>query len=348
LANVSFNRTEQVLELQSGTRGFVARLDIRRPGLRQELLPGSRLELTGVYAGQGGDPASGRDLDAFELLLNSPADIRILERPSWWSLRHTLTVVGGMALVLLAAMVWISLLRRQVEERSRQLTVAIRRQEQAEGQRALEEERARVARDLHDDLGAALTEIGLLGGLAQRTNTAPDRVRDHLTHITDRAREMVTTLDEIVWSLNPKHDSLASLSRYFCEYAQQFLQLTPIRCRLEVAQNLPDRPLSSDQRHHLLLAFKEALTNVVRHARATEVRIGIGVENESLAITVADDGCGWDSASRPAGGDGVRNLSRRIEQLGGSCQVLSQLGHGTRVRMILPLMNPTALGSGEL
>jgi signal transduction histidine kinase len=256
-------------------------------------------------------------------------------------------VLGSMALVLLAALVWIGLLHRQVEERSGQLALAIHRQEHAETQRRFEEERSRVARDLHDDLGAGLTEIGLLGGLAQRLNTAPERVRDHLAHITDKAREMVTSLDEIVWSLNPRHDSVASLSKYFCEYAQQFLQLTPVRCRLEVAEQLPDYPLTSDQRHHLLLAFKEALTNVVRHAQAGEARIGMGVQDGSLVVTVSDDGRGWDGAARSHGADGLDNLAQRLKQLGGTCEVSSQLGHGTRVRMTLPVVNPTALGSGQ-
>jgi signal transduction histidine kinase len=346
VTGVNYDGIEQVLELQTGTRAFKARLDGVR-AWRRDLLPGSRVRLTGVYAGLGGDLASGREIDAFELLLNGPRDIQILQRPSWWTAAHTLSVMGVMVLIILASLVWISQLRRKVEERSRQLAVAIRRQEQAEAQRGIEMERARVARDLHDDLGAALTEIGLLGGLAQRANAAPERVRDHLGHITDKAREMVTSLDEIVWSLNPRHDSLASLSKYFCEYAQQLLQLTTVRCRLEVPDILPDRPLTADQRHHLLLAFKEALTNVVRHAGANEARIGIGVEDGLLVVTVADDGRGWDKAARTAGADGLENLARRLEELGGGCQIFSQPGQGTRVRMVLPLANPTALRSAQ-
>ncbi len=346
LSGVTYDGAGEVLELETGARGFLARL-AGGGRVQADLLPGSLLELTGVYRGQGGDVTSGRAIDSFELLVNAPSDIKVLQRPSWWTLGHTLSVVGVMGLTILGTLVWISQLHRQVEERSRQLATAIRRQEHAESQRALESERARVARDLHDDLGAALTEIGLLGGIAQRVNTAPDRVREHLTHITDKAREMVTSLDEIVWSINPKHDSLASLSKYFCEYAQQFLQLTSVRCRLEVAENLPDYSLTSDQRTHLLLAFKEALTNVVRHAGATEVRVGIDVDNGSLIVTVADDGRGWDNGARSPGADGVDNLSRRLEELGGTCQIVTQAGEGTRVRMVFPLTNPTALGSGK-
>jgi signal transduction histidine kinase/ligand-binding sensor domain-containing protein len=211
-----------------------------------------------------------------------------------------------------------------------------------ERQQALEHERARVARDLHDELGAGLTEIGLLGALAQRANAPQQRVHDHLGQITGKAREMVTSLDEIVWSLNPKYDSVPSLSRYFCEYAQQFLQLAPLRCRLEVDDTLPACPLSSEQRHHLLLAFKEVLNNVVKHARATEVHIAIAVANGSLTITVADNGLGLPAASPAEGAEGFLNLSRRMEQLGGSCRFDSASGKGTTVRLILPLpkMNP--------
>lgn len=214
---------------------------------------------------------------------------------------------------------------------------ARRRLEIVERQQALERERVRVARDLHDDLGAGLTEIGLLGALARRTNAAPERVQEHLSHITDKAREMVTSLDEIVWSLNPKNDSLASLSRYFCEYAQQFLQLTPIRCRMEVAEDLPDCGLTSEQRHHLLLAFKEALTNVVRHAQAAEVRLGIAVADGTLIVTVKDDGQGLKPAAEAEGIGGLANLSRRLDQIHGRCELQGEPGRGTTVRLILPL-----------
>jgi signal transduction histidine kinase len=212
-----------------------------------------------------------------------------------------------------------------------------KRLERLERQQEFERERVRVARDLHDDLGAGLTEIGLLGALAQRTTAAPERVQQHLAHITGKAREMVTSLDEIVWSLNPKNDSLVSLCNYFCEYAQQFLQLTPIRCRLDVAAGLPDSEISSDHRRHLLLAFKEALTNVVRHSHASEARIGISVEDGKLAIVVADNGQGLSDEALPAGADGLKNLSRRLHQIDGYMEVRSEAGGGTCVRLVLPL-----------
>lgn len=258
----------------------------------------------------------------------SPAEaaLALTIRPhAWETLWFRSAALSGLLLAV-GAGVW------GVERRRTQQRLAV-----LERQQAVERERARVARDLHDELGAGLTEIGLLGALAKRSNAPQERVRDHLGHITDKAREMVTSLDEIVWSLNPKYDSLASLSRYFCEYAQQFLQLAPMRCRLEVGENLPACALSSEQRHHLLLAFKEVLTNVVKHAKATEVHIAITAVNETLTITVSDDGQGLPAAAPAEGSDGFGNLSRRMEQLGGDCRFESAPGSGTTVRLSLSL-----------
>ncbi len=247
-------------------------------------------------------------------------------RPHAWETWWFRSAVLSALLLAVGGSVW------AVERRRTRQRLAV-----MERQQAIERERARVARDLHDELGAGLTEIGLLGALAKRSNASQERVRDHLGHITDKAREMVTSLDEIVWSLNPKYDSLVSLSRYFCEYAQQFLQLAPVRCRLEVAEDLPECGLTSEQRHHLLMAFKEVLTNVVKHAKATEVRIGLAVLNDSLTVIVADDGRGLPLTAPVEGSEGFANLSRRMEQMGGSCHVESTAGHGTTVRLSLPL-----------
>ena len=210
--------------------------------------------------------------------------------------------------------------------------------ERLERQTAVERERTRVAQDLHDDLGAGLTEIGLAASLAQRQKTPPERIQQHLRQVADKANEMVTVLDEIVWAINPRHDSVVSLSHYLCEYAQHFLQLSSIRCRLEVASPLPVWPLGSEQRHNLFLAFKESLTNVTHHSQATEVRIRIRPQAEgSSIIEVEDDGRGM--ATTPVtgpGADGLANMVRRLEQIGGRCEIESVPNGGTLVRFVLP------------
>ncbi|MEY2429032.1 MAG: hypothetical protein QOJ40_1917, partial [Verrucomicrobiota bacterium] len=339
LSGLSINRSDQVLELQTGTRGFVARLDTSRGSVR-DISPGSLLELTGVYAGQGGDRAAGRDIDSFELLLNFPSDIKVLERPSWWTIRHTLAVVGSMALVILAASVWISLLHRRVEERSRQLTAEIGRRERTERQRALEEERSRIAQDLHDDLGATLTQIRFLSALESRDALLPQTSRDRMGQVSEKSREMVTSLDEIVWAVNPANDSLPSLATYLCQFAEEFLRATPISCRLDVDDALPQAALTSEIRHNLYLAVREALNNIAKHSEATEVWLRIQSGPHHLRISIEDNGRGFSYLSNASTGEGLANMRRRLEKISGTFECETQPGSGTVCRISLPLKSP--------
>jgi len=182
-----------------------------------------------------------------------------------------------------------------------------------------------------------LTEISLIGSLAQRPEKSELQMRQHLRHITDKAKEMFLSLDEIVWALNPKNDSVLALDKYFREYAQLFLQAIPLACRLETPDELSDHPLNSEQRQHLLLAFKEALSNIARHAQATEARVLIATEAHRLIIQVMDNGRGLPKNPAGSGADGLDNMSRRLESLGGSCQIQSRPEGGTCVRFDLPL-----------
>ena len=209
-----------------------------------------------------------------------------------------------------------------------------RRMEQLERQHELERERARIAQDLHDDLGAGLTEIGLLGGMLHET---PDTSRRHeaVERIVERCHEMVTGLDEIVWAVNPWNDSVKSLGAYLCRYAQRFLEPT-IRCRLDMPEPLQDSPLNSEQRHNLFLAFKEALTNVARHAHAREVRVKIAVHDSCLLIEVEDDGRGLDEV-REVHGNGLNNLRSRMAEIGGQCHIANRPGGGVSVGLTLYL-----------
>jgi signal transduction histidine kinase len=335
LISVGWDPAGQALELQAGGRGFVARL-ARRDGRLPQLMPGSRLELTGVYAGLGGDPASGRNIDSFELLLNSPLDLLVLEHPSWWTFRHTLAVLGALVAFLLAALFWITLLQRRVEERSRQLATEIRRHEQTERQRELEEERARIARDLHDDLGATLTQIRLLSALESRDALVPENTRARMRQVSEKSREMVTSLDEIVWAVNPANDSLPSLATYLCLFAEEFFRPTPIRCRLDVDDALPPAPLTSEVRHDLYLVVREAINNIAKHSQATEVWLRIQWEQHGLGITVEDNGCGFSLASHPPG-EGLANMRRRVEKIGGRLTCDTRIGSGTVCRIWLPI-----------
>lgn len=145
LLDMQRSQAEQIFEFSSGLRTFVARMPAVRDPV-EELHPGSRLRLTGVYAGQSVGRNGSAVLDSFDLLLYSPLDIQVLSRPPWWTFKRLLLAVGILAAVLALAGVWIVLLRRQVERRTAQLERATRQREQAERARALDEERLRTGR----------------------------------------------------------------------------------------------------------------------------------------------------------------------------------------------------------
>jgi signal transduction histidine kinase/ligand-binding sensor domain-containing protein len=214
------------------------------------------------------------------------------------------------------------------------------RLDQLERQHDLERERSRIAQDLHDDLGAGLTEIGLLGGLLQKPSTSPARDRQGLDRIVQRCRDLVTALDEIVWAVNPRNDSMNSLGGYLARYAQEFFEPTSIRCRLEIQEMDSQQSFNSEQRHNLFLAFKEALTNVVRHSGATEVRIRIFLENKTLLVVcIEDNGHGLPAVVRDSA-DGLINLRQRLSRVGGDCEITSTPNDGVIVRMSLPVVSP--------
>jgi signal transduction histidine kinase len=172
----------------------------------------------------------------------------------------------------------------------------------------------------------------MLGFLANDRVIAPERKAGYLWQMTEKARQLVTALDEIVWAVNPRYDSLASLAGYYSLYAQRFLSLASLACHLEIAERLPDCPLDSKVRHSLFLAFKEALNNVVRHAEASEVRLRILVEDDELIVAVTDNGRGLQPAAvTEAGMDGLANMRARMSALGGRCEIRSAPAQGTTV-----------------
>ncbi|MGO9585108.1 MAG: sensor histidine kinase [Limisphaerales bacterium] len=335
LAGMRHTETNEVLEMQAGPWRFLALLNVKNESVRL-LRIGSRLELTGVYAVQGGNRVLDEDVSSFDLLLNAPADIRVLATPPWWTLQRLLVAVGVLTCALAFMALWITQLHRQVEKRTAELEIQIQNRQRVEHQRTMEQERARIAHDLHDELGSGITEIGMLAARA-KSAAAPDEKRnEYLGQAGDKAREMVTALDEIVWAMNPAHDSLASLVSYFCLYADRFLGLANITWRLEGPTGPADQVVDSRHRHQLFLAFKEALHNVVRHSGATEVRLGIQAGPGELHLVIADNGRGLPLSARTEEMDGVDNMRSRIEKLGGRFEIAGEAGQGTTVRFHVP------------
>lgn len=204
---------------------------------------------------------------------------------------------------------------------------------------ALETERSRIARDLHDDLGTSLTEINFLSSLAGNASSSGADVKASLDSINEKSVGLVKALDEIVWAVNPENDSLGNLVNYLCLFAQDYLKPAAMQCRLDVPPGLPDYPLDAEQRHTLYLVVKEALANAAKHSGATEVWFRVSLDHHRLRLKLEDNGKGFDPATLKTGRNGLKNIEVRMRQLGGKGAVRSIVGQGTQVELELPILN---------
>ncbi len=222
---------------------------------------------------------------------------------------------------------------------TRKLQIQVERLKQKE---ALEKERSRIARDLHDQLGASLTQIALLGELAEADKDEPLEVESHARQITQAARETTKVLDEIVWAVNPSNDTLEGLASYICRYTQEYLAAANIRFRNDIPARLPDIPILPEVRHNLFLAAKEAITNVVRHSKAKEVWLRLIIEQDLLIIEICDDGIGFPGFEmvEQKKRSGLFNIRKRLQDIGGEFQIESQQEGGTIVRLKAPIKRP--------
>lgn len=262
-------------------------------------------------------------------------DVRI--EPYFWQM-WSVQLGAGLALLGAAASA-----ARYVTVRKTQ-----RKLQKVERQRAVESERARIAKDIHDDLGASLTHIGLLSQSARAQTGDTLRTNADLDQIYDTSRNLVRAMEEIVWAVSPKHDSLDSLANYLGIYAQNFASASGLLCRLDFPLSPSTRVVNSQARHNVFLAFKEALNNVAKHAGATKVRVSLQLADAGFTLAIEDNGHGFQirpepgetaarAANPPIGGNGLPNMRSRLKEIGGHCEITSS-GQGTRVQFAVPFV----------
>jgi signal transduction histidine kinase len=208
-----------------------------------------------------------------------------------------------------------------------------------ETQRSLEYERLRIARDIHDDLGARVTQISLLSGLAQSDSSLSDKARGDFNSISGMARDLVSALYETVWAVNPENDNLDALGNYICQMVANLCEQAQLPRRLRLAELPRDVQVSSSVRHNLILAVKEAVHNVIKHAKASEICVDVVLDSLALTIRVEDNGVGFAPGARPVG-NGLANMERRLQQIDGACSIKSRPGHGTTVSFQVNIVPP--------
>ncbi len=260
---------------------------------------------------------------------DAPLEIAIAIVPAWWQTRWFLgsTILCGIVgMIALVRGITLGRVRRKIE-----------RNEEVRRQR--EEERERIAKDVHDDVGATLTRITLLSEVLERQIEQPD-LRERLVTIAAASREAVINLSDIIWAINPANDALPVFFAHLREYTTEFFDNSDIRCIVEMPQPIPPISLAPEVRRNLLLVVKEALNNVVKHSGARTAVLECTIINNELEISITDDGIGIPlslATARLSGGNGLRNMHKRMEAIHGRLEVgrVGSAGDGTKVRLLL-------------
>jgi ligand-binding sensor domain-containing protein/signal transduction histidine kinase len=260
------------------------------------------------------------------------ASLAVILRPHYWQTLWFRGALAAAGLGITCGSVIYAARRRMY----RKLTVL-------EQQQAVEKERGRIAKDMHDQLGAGLTQIGLLGEFARRAAQQNGDGKMHAEKICGLARELARTLDEIVWAVNPRNDTLNKLGAYLAAYAEEYFLDTPIRCRLDIPPGLPAFPLTAEFRHNLFLTVKEALNNIAKHSRATEAHLRVALIAGGLEVTIQDNGSGFTEGIASQSRNGLANMRERIVEIGGRMELLSSPQNGTQICLHVPL----SLGRAE-
>lgn len=208
-------------------------------------------------------------------------------------------------------------------------------------------ERMRIAQDMHDEIGSKLARISYLSeGVKTELNGVYSNTRV-VDSLAKTSRDLLRSLDQMVWAVNPRNDTVEQLVVYLCRYATEYFQDTSITCELRVPENLRPAPLSAEVRHNLFLAFEEALTNIMKHSGAERVVVEVLCEKSILQITASDNGKGFDPEKLEATnnrkgrvGHGLSGLKARLQSLAGECWIRSAIGQGTTIILRIPLVVP--------
>jgi signal transduction histidine kinase/ligand-binding sensor domain-containing protein len=241
---------------------------------------------------------------------------------TWWFIALSIIFIGGI----------FSLVVRYISQRNLRERIL-----KLEKEQAVEKERNRIARDMHDDLGSGLTKIAILSEVAKTQLEQKDQASVQLEKISFSSRELVDNLQDIIWVLNPRNDSLENLAAYIREYALKFFDGTDIDVHLNYPNQIPAFKLSEEKRRNMFMVIKESLNNIAKHAACNSVNITLGIKHHQLQLVIADNGKGFEPAEIRQFANGLLNMKARMEQVEGSYEIESVPGKGTITRLFMLL-----------
>ncbi len=267
-------------------------------------------------------------LSAFGVWSETKYTFQVL--PPWWSTWWAYTLyaflIGGIGYSLYRMHIH-SLKSKQAEK----LKAMVATQE---------EERKRISRDLHDDIGARLTNINLLSALGQKKINGPQKMAEYLRRISGEIQTSAEALDDIVWNIDSKNDAIEEVTARMRRYAASVFDETAIQYTIEADEKSLPEKLSTGKRRDLFFVFKEAITNIQKHATATEVKMNIGRKDSGLFMQIRDNGKGFETC-RPSHRNGLKNMDQRMQKWGGACIVQSAPNKGAILEITLPFETPS-------
>jgi len=267
------------------------------------------------------------EFDMFGKLVGAENQLTVIVPPPFWQRLWFWPLCAALAIIIIMGQ-----LRYLAWRKVRREMLFLKNQQ------VLEKERLRIAQDIHDDLGARITEISLASALAKKNAGSPEIAEADFDRITDMSRELVSALYETVWAVNPENDNLDSLGTYLCQITNHLCKQAQLPCRLEVGELPRAVQVSSQIRHNIAMAVKEATHNAIKHAQATEITLRIAFNKPDLTIRLTDNGVGFKAGeTNAASGHGLNNLKKRLATIGGRCEITSSPGHGTAVEIHLNL-----------
>ena len=240
-------------------------------------------------------------------------------RPPWWK---TWWAYAGYILIILAGF-WAAI-HTTLENQRKKIRLIVN-------------ERNRIARELHDDIGAELSRISVLSQLVLKKPNMDQDILEKLRKISETGKKVLGSIGEIIWTMNPQKDNLDSLAAYIRRFVTEYLETNGIDINIEFPDEIPANAVSDEYRRNVFLVIKEAISNITKYSKATSVRLSLNIREKLAEIEIADNGTGFSVKEKENWGNGLSNMNQRMIDIGGSFLITSEIDHGTFIRLTFPV-----------
>jgi hypothetical protein len=240
-------------------------------------------------------------------------------RPPWWKTWWAYTMYFLIFILLIGILIYSIL-----ENQRRKIRLIVN-------------ERNRISKELHDDIGAELTRLTMISQLLQNKPDIDQEVQDKLRKISDSGKKVLGGIGEIIWTMNPRNDNLDSLFAYIRRFVTEYLETNGIDVSIEFPEEIPANEVSDEYRRNVFLAIKEAVSNIIKYSKASSVRLTMIITEKLAEFEISDNGIGFSVKEKQNSGNGLRNMSERMKDVGGNFQISSDINQGTQIKLTFPV-----------